>query len=229
MAAPKKSALIVVDMQEDFCEPNGALAVKDGRGVVNYINELLSYTGFSLKIATQDFHPHDHISFASQHPGTKAFTSEHTIKNPENGEETQTTLLWPDHCVRGTKGVELIPELHQDKLSHTVHKGLDTRVEAYSAFGPPFRNPKISMSELDGILKGAGITDVFVVGLAYDFCVKCTAVDAMEHGYRTFLIEDGTKGVFQSKDAVEGLGKELKEKGVELVGADSTVVQALKG
>lgn len=91
MANTKKSALIVVDMQEDFCEPNGALAVKDGRGVVNYINDLLTYPGFSLKIATQDFHPHDHISFASQHSGAQAFTSQHTIRNPENEDETQTT------------------------------------------------------------------------------------------------------------------------------------------
>ncbi|KAK4504238.1 hypothetical protein PRZ48_005154 [Zasmidium cellare] len=229
MANPKKSALIVVDMQEDFCEPNGALAVKDGRGVVNYINELMSYPGLTLKIATQDFHPHDHISFASQHPGTEAFKSEHTIRNPENEGETQTTLLWPDHCVRGTKGVELIPELHINKVTHIVHKGLDTRVEAYSAFGPPFRNPRISMSELDTILKDAGITDVFVVGLAYDFCVKCTAVDAVEHGYRTFLIEDGTKGVFQSGEAVDGLRKELREKGVVVVGAESEELMALKG
>lgn len=90
-AQPKKSALIVVDMQEDFCEPNGALAVKNGRGLASYINELLSYPGFSLKIATQDFHPRDHISFASGHPGAEAFKSEHTIRNPENEDETQTT------------------------------------------------------------------------------------------------------------------------------------------
>lgn len=138
------------------------------------------------------------------------------------------SFLWPDHCVKGTKGVELIPELHKDKLSHIVPKGQDERVEAYSAFGPPFRNPRISMTDLDGILKGAGIEDVFVVGLAYDFCVKCTAVDAAELGYRTFLIEDGTKGVFQTEDAVSTLKKELKEAGVVVVGKDSKEVLALK-
>lgn len=87
----KKCALIVVDMQEDFCEPNGSLAVKGGREVVTVINELLSYPGFTLKIATQDFHPKDHISFASNHTGKEAFKSEHTIRNPENESETQTT------------------------------------------------------------------------------------------------------------------------------------------
>lgn len=137
-------------------------------------------------------------------------------------------FLWPDHCVKGTKGVELIPELNKDKLSHIVPKGLDERVEAYSAFGPPFRNPRISMTDLDRILRDGGITDVFVVGLAYDFCVKCTAVDAAELGYQTYLIEEGTKGVFQTEDAVNALKKELKEQGVVVIGKDSKEVLPLK-
>lgn len=91
MPLPRKSALLVVDMQEDFCEPHGSLAVPSGRGVVSYINELLSYPGFTLKIATRDFHPKDHISFASMHLGAKPFASEHTIMNPENEGETETT------------------------------------------------------------------------------------------------------------------------------------------
>lgn len=139
------------------------------------------------------------------------------------------SLLWPDHCVQGTTGVELIPELHKDKLSHIVQKGTDPRVEAYSGFGPPFRNPRVSMTELDGILKAVGVTDVFVVGLAYDYCVKCTAVDAAEHGYRTFLIEDGTKGIFRSEGGYDALRKEFREKDVVIVGAESEEVRALKG
>lgn len=138
--------------------------------------------------------------------------------------------LWPDHCVQGTSGVELIPELHQDKLDHIVSKGMDVRVESYSGFGPPFRNPRIAMTELDDLLKGAAIEDVFVVGLAYNFCVKCTAVDAVEHGYRTFLIEDGTRGVFQieTDEAVEKLRGELRGKGVQVVGKEAKEVVALK-
>lgn len=139
------------------------------------------------------------------------------------------SLLWPDHCVQGSSGVELLPELHTDKLSAIVQKGKDPRVESYSGFGPPFRKPKVLMSELEEILKGAGVTDVFVVGLAYDFCVKCTAVDAVEHGFRTYLIEDGTKSAIRNADSLPTLRAELKEKGVTLVGMNSPEVQALKG
>ena len=87
----RKAALLIIDMQEDFCFPNGSLAVKGGREVASVINDLLDYPGFALKVGTKDFHPADHISFARQHPGAEPFTTEHTIKNPQNESETQTT------------------------------------------------------------------------------------------------------------------------------------------
>ncbi|EME46866.1 hypothetical protein DOTSEDRAFT_70731 [Dothistroma septosporum NZE10] len=224
----KKTALLIIDMQEDFCFPNGSLAVKDGREVASVINDLLDYSGFALKVGTKDYHTEDHISFARHHPGAEPFTSQHTIKNPENESETQTTFLWPDHCVVGSKGVELIPEVQWKKVDSVVDKGVDPRVEAYSAFGPPFRKPMLSMSNLDELLKKAGVSDVFVVGLAYDFCVKATAIDAAEFGYKTFVVEQGTKAVFQSEAALTATRKDLEQAGVVVVGLDSAEVKAIK-
>ncbi|KXT00314.1 hypothetical protein AC578_6461 [Pseudocercospora eumusae] len=221
-------ALIVVDMQEDFCEPHGSLAVKGGREIAPKINELLNYPGWKLKIATRDVHPHDHISFASNHKDKKPFVDSHTIMNPENEGETQTTLLWPNHCVKDTFGVNLIPEIHSSQFDIVVSKGSDPRVESYSGFGPPFRNPKVSMTELDERMREQGITDVFCVGLAYDFCVKCTAVDAVEFGYRSFLVEDATKGVQHGSESLEKLRRELREAGVEVVGLEDEVLRGIR-
>lgn len=138
------------------------------------------------------------------------------------------SLLWPDHCVVGTSGAELIPELHQHKLSTLINKGEDKRVESYSGFGPPFRNPAVGMSTLDATLKAAHVSRVFVVGLAYDFCVKSTALDAVEHGYETFVIEDATKAVMQDAESLEKTRSELRKAGVEIISMDSDVLHAIK-
>ncbi|PPJ51363.1 hypothetical protein CBER1_08397 [Cercospora berteroae] len=227
--APFKAALIVVDMQEDFCEPNGSLAVQGGREVASVVNDLLDWPGFVIKVGTKDYHPQEHISFASNHPGTLPFTSSHTITSPENASESQTTLLWPDHCVQGTPGADFIPELHKHKLSDIISKGEDPRVESYSGFGPPFRSPRVSMSNLDATLKNAGTTHVFVVGLAHDFCVKSTAIDAVEHGYEVFVIEEGTKAVMQDKTSVAKTRTELREAGVHSISLDAQVLKNLSG
>ena len=227
-AAGGKAALAVIDVQEDFCKPNGSLAVEGGRTLAGVWNDLLSLP-FALKVATRDYHPKDHISFASQHPGKQPFTSSHTIRNPENDEdEAFTTLLWPDHCVQGTPGCELIPELDISKLTHTLNKGQDERVESYSAFGPVYRNPAVSMSGLGGTLNAAGITDLFVVGLAYDFCVKHTAIDAVEFGFKTYVIEDATMAASQSEEGLAALRKELQDKGVTIIHLDSTALDMVK-
>lgn len=138
------------------------------------------------------------------------------------------SLLWPDHCVVGTSGAELIPELHQHKLSTLINKGEDKRVESYSGFGPPFRNPAVGMSTLDATLKAAHVSRVFVVGLAYDFCVKSTALDAVEHGYETFVIEDATKAVMQDAESLDKTRSELRKAGVEIISMDSDVLHAIK-
>lgn len=227
--AGRKAGLAVIDAQEDFCEPSGSLAVSGGRALAPVWNDLLSLP-FAVKLATRDYHPADHISFASQHDGKQPFTDSHTIKNPENADdEAFTTLLWPDHCVQGTKGCEFIPELDVSKTTQTIEKGQDKRVESYSAFGPVYRNPAVGMSGLGDSLKEAGVTDLFVVGLAFDYCVKHTAIDAVEHGFKTFVIEDATKAVDQSEEGLAKVRKELEDSGVVIIGLDSKELDAVRG
>ncbi|VDB96708.1 unnamed protein product [Peniophora sp. CBMAI 1063] len=215
---PFTPALIVVDVQEDFCPPNGSLAVQDGRAIAEPINALLKLP-FPLRIATRDFHPANHVSFASAHADAKPFETILTITNPLNAAETQESRAWPDHCVQGTPGVEIIPELDASRFTHVVDKGMDARVEMYSAFYDPFR---VSVSKLPELLKEGGVTDVYVVGLATDYCVKATALDAAGEGYRVWVVSEATKAVDPS-----GLGKVregMEEKGVRFVGVDGEEV-----
>ncbi|KAF2425801.1 pyrazinamidase/nicotinamidase-like protein [Tothia fuscella] len=227
MANDFKPALVVVDFQEDFCPPNGSLAVKDGRTIAKVINNLLSLP-FVLKVATKDYHPSDHISFAPNHPPPHniPFTSKITIKNPYNPTETQSTLLWPVHCVQGTPGSDLIPELDISKIDHVIGKGQDKRVEMYSAFADPFRSPPVSRSNLESLLRKAGVTHVFCVGLAMDYCVKFTAIDSAGAGFRTFVVEEGAKAV--NPDAWGSVVEELKKAGVETVSVDGEEVENVK-
>jgi nicotinamidase-related amidase len=159
------------------------------------INELLDLP-FALRVATQDWHPADHISFASNHaaPNNKPFVSKATITNPLNPAETQETQLWPDHCVQASQGAELLPELNASKFDKIVKKGIDKRVEMYSAFADPFPSP-CAQSDLADTLRKAGITHVFVAGLAADYCVRFTALDAQKHGFKTWVIGEATKAV----------------------------------
>ncbi|THX23531.1 Isochorismatase hydrolase [Aureobasidium pullulans] len=224
-----KAALIIVDLQEDFCPPKGSLAMTDGRSIAPVINDLLKLP-WTLRVATKDMHPKDHISFASQHPppNNKPFESSITIANPHNPEETQTTNLWPDHCVAGSPGSELIPELDVSILDEVVEKGQDKRVEMYSAFCTPFLNPKIVETGLAKTLKEKGVTHVFCVGLAADFCVKATAIDAAKEGFETVVIREGTKGVEQGDEADKKLAQELKENNVKMVSVDGPEVAKVR-
>ncbi|TIA29188.1 Isochorismatase hydrolase [Aureobasidium pullulans] len=224
-----KAALIIVDLQEDFCPPKGSLAVTDGRSIAPVINDLLKLP-WTLRVATKDMHPKDHISFASQHPppNNKPFESSITIANPHNPEETQTTNLWPDHCVAGSPGSELIPELDVGRLDEVVEKGQDKRVEMYSAFCTPFLNPKIVETGLAKTLKEKGVTHVFCVGLAADFCVKATAIDAAKEGFETVVIREGTKGVEQGDEADKKLAQELEENNVKMVSVDGPEVAKVR-
>lgn len=199
-----------------FHGQNGALAVKGGRELAPTINKLLGLP-FALKVATRDYHPANHISFASQHSGAQAFVSTFNNLNFDNPQEAVTSRLWPDHCVQGTLGCELVPELDQSKLTHIIDKGQDPRVESYSAFGPPFRNPPVCRSNLASVLKDAGITDVFIVGLAFDYCVKFTALSAAEEGFKTFVFEESCQAVDQSPDGWDSVRKELRDAGVALL------------
>ncbi|KAK5987067.1 Nicotinamidase [Cladobotryum mycophilum] len=191
MASAFKPALIVVDFQEDFCPSNGSLAVPGGRDIAPIVNALLDLP-FALKIATRDWHPRDHVSFAANHPGAAPFTSNYTIVNPADAAENYTTTLWPVHCVQGSSGAQLVPELNLREVDAVIDKGMNPTVEMYSAFYDPFR---ISDSGLAGMLHAAGITDVYVVGLAFDYCVKATAEHALGEGFGTYVVGEGTRAV----------------------------------
>ncbi|KAK8166573.1 Isochorismatase-like protein [Phyllosticta citrichinensis] len=220
-------ALIVVDVQEDFCPPNGALAVPDGRRVITPINALL-HLPFALKVATKDFHPPSHVSFASNHapPDNVPFVSSVTIVNPLNASETCSSRLWPPHCVQRTPGAELLPDLDAAALDAVVEKGQDDRVEMYSAFADPFRAPCVAKSALEELLKERGVTDVFVTGLAMDYCVRHTAEDAVERGWRTWVLEEATKAV--DADKWDQVKQEMEAKGVRFASVDGKEVGKVK-
>ncbi|KAF2840888.1 Isochorismatase hydrolase [Patellaria atrata CBS 101060] len=221
-----KPAIVVVDLQNDFCPPNGSLAVAGGRDIAPLINDLLSLP-FALKVATKDFHPQDHISFASNHPApdNKPFESFVTITNPLNSSETEVSRLWPDHCVQGTPGSELIEELDKNKINVIIEKGQDKRVEMYSAFADPFPTT-VSSSRLGKTLKDADITHVYCVGIATDYCVKYTALDSAKEGFVTYFIEDATKPVDPS--AVDDVRNELQKFGVTFIQSQSEEVQKVR-
>ncbi|CUS09728.1 unnamed protein product [Tuber aestivum] len=229
-------ALLVVDFQEDFCPPNGSLAVQDGRSIAPVVNELLLLP-FALKIATKDWHPREHVSFASNHPppDNVPFVSNTTVVHPDGSNRDYKTLLWPDHCVQNTPGANLVPELDISRIDAVVEKGQDARVEMYSAFTDPFHVPpftpestSVSTSGLPMMLHEKGITDVFVVGLAQDFCVRASAIDAARFGYSTFVVREGTRAVVPGSgwDKAE---EEMVAAGVKIVGIEGREVERVKG
>ncbi|KAJ7108062.1 Isochorismatase-like protein [Mycena crocata] len=215
-----KVALVIVDLQEDFCPPSGSLAVSGGREIVPIINGLLASPIFHVKVATKDWHPEDHISFASNHPepNNRPFESFATVVNPNNPSESYETRLWPVHCVQNTPGAKLVPALDISKVDKVVEKGQDNRVEMYSAFADPFENPRIAESELRGYLKDNGVAKVYIVGLAMDYCVKATAEDAVKEGFATFIIEDATKAVDPGQGWMKAKA-EMESKGITFVRA----------
>ncbi len=174
-------ALIVVDVQNDFCS-HGALAVPDGDAVVPVINELAR--DFAVVILTQDWHPPGHSSFASEHADKSPFD---TIIMPY-GQQT----LWPDHCVQGTRGAEFHPDLHTDRAQLVVRKGFRRAIDSYSAF---FENDQVTPTGLTGYLRERRITSVTLAGLALDFCVHVSAVDAARCGFEVRVLEHGSRAI----------------------------------
>ena len=173
-----KNALIIVDLQNDFC-PGGSLAIKNGDKIINQINNIQKY--FSYIILTQDWHPEDHTSFSTTNPEKKIFT---TKKMPYGDQ-----VIWPPHCVIGTRGAEFHKNLNTNKANFIIRKGFRKEIDSYSGF---YENDRRTSTGLDGILKNLKIERVFVVGLALDFCVQFTAIDSVNLGYETFVIEDAT-------------------------------------
>ncbi len=196
-------ALLLVDIQNDFL-PGGALPVPQGDEVVPVALRLLSC--FEVKVASQDWHPADHISFAANHPGKQVGEVIQTPYGPQ--------VLWPVHCVQNTPGAELAPPLAQRRreLNHVVHKGTDSRIDSYSAF---FDNGRLRSTGLEDYLRRRGVEELFVMGLATDYCVRWSVQDALELGFRTWVITDGVRAVEPQK-APEVL-QQLRQRGAQLI------------
>jgi nicotinamidase/pyrazinamidase len=196
-------ALILVDIQNDFL-PGGALAVPRGDDVIPVANRL--QPRFGLVVATQDWHPRGHGSFASTRPGRKPG------EMAELGGLSQ--VLWPDHCVQGTRGAEFGPGLEMTRVEAIIRKGTDPTIDSYSGF---FDNGHRKSTALGDYLRGRGATDVYVLGLATDYCVRFTALDAVRLGFRAFLVKDGSRGVELNKGDVDRAIDEMRRAGVAVV------------
>ena len=174
-------ALLVVDVQRGFT-PGGNLAVANADQIIHNINLLGQY--FQNIILTQDWHPENHISFADNHPAKAAYDSIQL--------DYGTQVLWPKHCVQGTVDAELHPDLNLPQAQLIIRKGFDSRIDSYSAF---MEADQKTTTGLAGYLRERGIDTVFVVGIATDFCVAWTAIDACKLGFKTYVIADASKGI----------------------------------
>jgi nicotinamidase/pyrazinamidase len=198
-------ALILVDIQNDFI-PAGALAVTEGDLILPVVNKLMGK--IDHVVATQDWHPQNHKSFAANHD-----------KNPGevvllNGLEQ---ILWPVHCVQETKGAELVSGLDKNRISRIFTKGMDPEVDSYSGF---FDNDHKNATGLGDYLKEQGFSKLFVAGLALDYCVKYTALDAVNLGFETNLIVDATRGVNINPEDSEKAVLEMKTAGIRIVNSE---------
>ena len=175
------SALIVVDMQNDFC-PGGALAVAGGDRILDPINALMDE--YDAVVLTQDWHPADHASFATNHPGAQPYDQVQMDYGPQ--------VLWPDHCVIGTKGADFHPGLRLARAAMIIRKGFRSDIDSYSAF---YENDRRTPTGLAGWLRECGLTRLDFVGLAHDFCVAWSAVDAMRLGFHARVIERACRAI----------------------------------
>ncbi|MBY8976129.1 bifunctional nicotinamidase/pyrazinamidase [Rhodobacteraceae bacterium NNCM2] len=175
------TALVIVDVQNDFC-PGGALAVAGGDEVVPIINRLQQR--FRVCVLTQDWHPAGHTSFAASHPGAEPFSITEMPYGPQ--------VLWPTHCVQGTEGAAIHPDLATDRADMVLRKGYHPAIDSYSAF---FENDRTTPTGLAGYLHERGVRDVVLVGLALDFCVAYSAIDAAGHGFGVTVWEDACRAI----------------------------------
>jgi nicotinamidase/pyrazinamidase len=198
-------ALIIVDVQNDFC-PGGALAVPEGDRIVPLINRI--QPKFDLIVATQDWHPADHGSFAANHPG----------RVPGDRIELAglSQILWPVHCVQDTRGAEFHPALNIERLARVIRKGTDPQVDSYSGF---FDNGRRAATGLAEFLHKRDVGEVSVCGLATDYCVMFTVLDALGLGLRTHVIEDASRGVELQPGDVRRALEEMRKQGAEIVRA----------
>ena len=198
-------ALILVDIQNDFIS-GGALAVPEGDRVVPAANRLMREGKFDLVVATQDWHPREHGSFSANHSGKKP------------GEVIElnglTQILWPVHCVQGTRGAEFAPSLDVSHVARVFRKGTDPAIDSYSGF---FDNGHRKDTGLGDYLKQQGVRDVYVCGLATDYCVKFTVLDAIQLGFRTHVIEDACRGVNVNPGDADAAVEEMRRAGAKVM------------
>ena len=196
-------ALIIVDVQNDFL-PGGALAVPRGDEIIPLVNDLQN--GFELVLATQDWHPPDHGSFAANHPGKKPGD-----RIMLDGIEQ---ILWPVHCVQNTLGAEFAPGFATKRITRVFQKGVDPRIDSYSTF---FDNAHRRATGLDDYLKQRGVTDVYLAGLALDYCVKYSVLDACQLGFSAHVIVDACRGIDLAPGDVDLAIKEMKASGANIL------------
>lgn len=199
---PATDALIVIDVQNDFC-PGGALAVAEGDQIISRINGLMG--DFVTVVLTQDWHPANHASFAANHPGAEPFSLIEMPYGPQ--------VLWPTHCVQGTKGAEFHADLQTDPAQLVIRKGFRPGIDSYSAF---FENDHTTPTGLEGYLRSRGVTAVTLVGLATDYCVAYSALDAARLGFGVTVLEGATRAIDLNGSLVEAQGK-MRAAGVRLI------------
>ena len=197
-----QDVLLVIDVQNDFC-PGGALAVSGGDEVIAPIHQIAPH--FQHTVLTQDWHPANHTSFASSHPGKQPYE---TIEMPY-GPQT----LWPNHCVQGTHGAEFHPAISLPRTELILRKGFRPQIDSYSAF---FENDRSTPTGLAGYLRELGLTRVFLCGLAYDYCVGFSALDARRLGFEAVIAQDACRAI-DLNDSVRKIESEFAAAGVTLI------------
>jgi nicotinamidase/pyrazinamidase len=197
-----KKALLVIDVQNDFC-PAGALEVAGGNEIIAYINEEMSK--YECVVLTQDWHPKGHSSFATSHEGKNPLE---LIKMPYGDQ-----VLWPDHCVQGSKGAEFHPDLNIEQANAIIRKGSNPFIDSYSAF---FENDRKTPTGLDGYFKSLEIENINLVGLATDFCVNYSAQDAANLGYKVSVLEKMCRAI-DLNGSLAAAKNEMQDCGVEFI------------
>jgi nicotinamidase/pyrazinamidase len=205
-----KDVLLIVDVQNDFC-PDGALAVPRGDEVVPLINRVAA--AFEHVVLTQDWHPRGHLSFASTHAGKSSYETIAAAYGPQ--------ILWPDHCVQGTRGAELHDDLIIPHAELILRKGYDRAIDSYSAF---YENDRKTPTGLSGYLRERGFRRIFIAGLAYDFCVRYSAEDAKREIFDVVVIEDACRGI-DVDGSIAKTHAMLHEIGVRRTASDTLCLQ----
>lgn len=205
----KNCALLLIDLQNDFCS-GGSLAVPDADAVIPLANQLQSY--FDLVMTTQDWHPSNHISFVTTHIGKRVGDS---IQIGNYSQE-----LWPIHCVQGSEGVKLHADLKTHQIAHFIRKGVDAHADSYSAF---FDNDRVHQTGLKNYLEVHNVNEIYVMGLATDYCVKYSVLDALKLGFQVNVITDGCRGIELNAGDIDQAFEQMRAAGAKLITASDVM------